>query len=89
MHVRERAQAITRGEPLSAMSLVPAKLGAMAPEAFESPSVVISSSVIAVVITLVLMRGVVSFFVDIGRILRHLLGRKHQEKGGADRTVLP
>ena len=58
------------------MSLIPASSGAMAHmahEAFVSPWVIVSSSVISVLVTMVVMRGVVSFFMDMVRFVSHMV----------------
>ena len=65
------------------MSLVPASSGAMAHmahEAFESPWVLVSSSVISALVVMVIMRGVVSFFMDTVRFLSRLFKTQYKDK---------
>ena len=64
------------------MSLAPTSSGAMvsAHEAFVSPWVLVSSSVISVLVVMVIMRGVVSFFMDMVRFLGRLFKTQYKDK---------
>ena len=69
------------------MSLVAASSGMkpywayMAAEPYESPWILVSSSVISVIVMIVLMRSVVSFFMDVSKVVRRMMVTQYKETG--------